>query len=277
MYHIGFIMDGNRRFSKQYNLNYKEGYTKGMLQFFNVIKWQVERQIKTTSFYALSLDNAQKRSRDELESIKSIIMQLLEDPQFEQYCIQHSIKLHLRGRYFKDNHFLKNVFDTDLKQFSNNIQAKMLQNQFSKNQELLEYLQTKISIYEEKLQSAHNLNQSSKTLDQYIYHVNIALFYDGVDEIVTTTQHIARKVKNNELNIEDISKEVFQQESYFPSTNPPEIIVRTGNAPRISGFMLFLSAYSEIYLTPKLWPELEKKDLDEILTWFSKQSRNFGK
>ena len=57
----------------------------------------------------------------------------------------------------------------------------------------------------------------------------------------------------------------------------PQVIVRPGDAPRLSGFMLWDSEYSEIYLTKKLWPELDENDFKDILEFYSKQSRNFGK
>lgn len=267
--HIGFIMDGNRRYSKKNNLSYAHGYKEGMLQFFKVLKWQVKRNIETTSFYALSLDNAQKRGSEELETIKNIITQLLEDPQFEEYCVENKISLNLRGRYFKNNRINKELLEEDEKKL-NGIEKNYVNFQIKKNQhfnqnELLETIEKKIIKFEEKLPKKCN------------HFVNIALFYSGVDEIVTTTQEIAKKVENNELRIQDIDEELFRNTSYFSSTSPPEIIVRTGDAPRISGFMLFLSAYSEIYLTPKLWPELNEEDLNEIISWFKNQSRNFGK
>lgn len=278
--HIGFIMDGNRRYSKKNNLEYKEGYKQGMLQFFNILKWQVISDISTTSFFALSLDNSKKRNSKELETIKNLIVSLLEDPQFEYFCIENGVFVQVRGRYFLNNRINKELLELDrvreeknMNSLNKNIVTKKIDVElsslgFESENELLESVEKKIIEFEEKL-----FNKFEKPK----YYVNIALFYDGVDEIITTTQKIAQKVKEEKLEINDINYELFTQYSYFSNTSAPQIIVRTGDAPRISGFLLFLSAYSELYFTKKLWPELTITDLDEIVTWFSSIQRNFGK
>ncbi|MCH8520217.1 MAG: undecaprenyl diphosphate synthase family protein [Nanoarchaeota archaeon] len=278
--HIGFIMDGNRRYSKRNNLEYKDGYKLGMLQFFNILKWQVTTDIQTTSFFALSLDNSKKRASKELETIKDLIITLLEDPQFEEFCIENGVFVQMRGRYFIDNRINTQLVELDrtkeeknLNSISKNLILKKADKElstlgFESENDLLQSVEKKIIEFEEKL---------FKKFEKPKYYVNIALFYDGVDEIITTTQRIAKKVKEEDLNIEEINSELFVQESYFSNTPPPQVIVRTGDAPRISGFMLFLSAYSELYLTKKLWPELNVEDLNKIINWFTSIQRNFGK
>ena len=278
--HIGFIMDGNRRFSKKNNLEYKDGYKQGMLQFFNVLKWQVTSNISTTSFFALSLDNSKKRNSKELETIKNLILSLLDDPKFERYCVENGVLIQVRGRYFKDNKINRELLELDRSkeeknqtQINKNLISKKVDKElstlgFQSEDDLLESVEKKIIEFETKL---------FQNFEKPKYYVNIALFYDGVDEIITTTQRIAQKVKDLELSVEDVNYELFVNESYFSKTLSPQIIVRTGDAPRISGFLLFLSAYSELYFTKKLWPELTYTDLDDIVTWFSSISRNFGK
>ena len=64
---------------------------------------------------------------------------------------------------------------------------------------------------------------------------------------------------------------------YCDKTSIPDIIVRPGDAPRLSGFYLWDSKYSEIYLTKKLWPELNEEDFKNIINWFINIKRNFGK
>ena len=280
LHHIGFIMDGNRRFSKKNNLDYSKGYEKGMLKFFEIIQWQVKENIKTTSFFALSLDNSKKRNVKELQIIKDVISKLLENPLFEDFCVNNGVHINIRGRYFKDNSINHTLLELDRRnssyentKFADSLIKKKINNElnqlgFQDEDELLNLVEEKIKEFELKLFEKYKNPP---------FIVNIALFYDGIDEIVTTTQKIAQKVKNDELNIEDISAQTFFDLSYFSNTSPPEIIVRTGDAPRISGFMLTLSAYSELYLTKQLWPELEEEDLNQIILWFNSIQRNFGK
>lgn len=274
--HIGFIMDGNRRYSKKNNLELKEGYKKGMLQFFNVLQWQIKNNIYTTSFFALSLDNSKKRNSGELETIKTIMLELLEDPSFEDFCVKQGVLLQIRGRYFLNNRINRSLLEQDRSKLSylqENLLNKKAKKQlsslsFESEDELLESVERKIIEFEEKLFTIHSKES---------YVANIALFYDGIDEIISTTQKIAKQVQEKTLALDDIDIDVFKQASYFSNTPFPDIIVRTGDAPRISGFMLFLSAYSELYLTSKLWPELNEQDLDGIISWFNTIQRNFGK
>jgi undecaprenyl diphosphate synthase len=71
--HIAWIMDGNRRYSKKNNVSLKEGYKVGMDQFINILKFQIDKKIKHTSFFALSSDNYKKRPENELKPIVDLI------------------------------------------------------------------------------------------------------------------------------------------------------------------------------------------------------------
>ena len=265
--HIGFIMDGNRRYAKKSNLELKEGYKAGMLQFYSILQWQVSQCIHTTTFFALSLDNAQKRKKEELIAIKNVITTLLEDPQFEKYCKEHKVEIRIKGRYSKDNQEVNEEtvkFDREEIIKKSDMNKRELFDMKDQEEELIRNIQKRVK----------ELNSSFDT-PQFV--VNIALFYDGQEEIAYATQQIAKEVKKGNINIEDITPQIIKEHIYFNDSNFPQVVVRTGQAPRISGFMLFSSAYSEIFFSQKMWPELTTQDLDEIMNWFNRQSRNFGK
>ncbi len=255
-------MDGNRRFAKKNNLPLTEGYKKGMLQFYNILKWQVKNNIENTSFFALSLDNAHKRSKEELVTIKEVAKSLF-SPEFEEYCINNQVEIRIKGRYFKNNKANEKKIKFDKKSLTH-----------SNKKELLELKNNETEFIEMIEKKAKNVN--SKVSNPKFYS-NIALFYDGQEEISSTCQEIVQAVLDKEIKIEDITPQLFKEKSYFNNSVSPQIIVRTGDAPRISGFMLFDSAYSELYLTRKLWPELDENLLNEILGWFTTLKRNFGK
>ena len=109
------------------------------------------------------------------------------------------------------------------------------------------------------------------------FKVNIALNYDGQEEIVHSVNQILEKINSGELKQKNINTKTIKENLWFNQSKAPEIIVRPGNAPRLSGFMLWDSEYSEIYLTNKLWPELNETDFIAILDWYKKLKRNFGK
>ncbi|MFW6013611.1 MAG: polyprenyl diphosphate synthase [Nanoarchaeota archaeon] len=107
------------------------------------------------------------------------------------------------------------------------------------------------------------------------YTINFAMAYGGQEEIVDATKKIAERVKEGNLNIDDINKEIFSESLYMK--NEPDVIIRTGGEKRSSNFLPFQSAYSEWFYIEKMWPEFEKEDFAEIIDTFSIRKRRFGK
>ena len=95
--------------------------------------------------------------------------------------------------------------------------------------------------------------------------VNLAINYGSQQEILNS----AKKTKN--LNLKNLKKNLYTQ-----NMPDPEILIRTGGHKRLSNFMLWQLAYSELYFLDKLWPDFSKKDLKNILNKFKKSKRNFG-
>ena len=96
--------------------------------------------------------------------------------------------------------------------------------------------------------------------------VNLAINYGSKDEIVN-----AAKIAKKKLSINSINKNI-----YTKNIPDPDILIRTGGHKRLSNFMLWQLAYSEIYFLDKLWPDFNKKDLIGIIKSFKKVKRNFG-
>ncbi len=124
------------------------------------------------------------------------------------------------------------------------------------------------SIFSEKLQNKMLYLEERSQKNTYI--VNIALNYGGRDEIAYAANKLISEGKTH-ITEEDISGAVYTHES-------PELdmVVRTGGDLRISNFLLWQSAYAELYFTDKLWPDLKTSDVDEIIEEFTKRSRRFG-
>ena len=109
-----------------------------------------------------------------------------------------------------------------------------------------------------------------KTLNNKRLQINLALNYGSKSEIVSAINYInKRKLKINEKNI---TKNLFTQ-----NIPDPDILIRTGNRKRLSNFLLWQLAYSEIFFEKKLWPDFNEKDYNKILDLFKKTKRNFGK
>lgn len=105
----------------------------------------------------------------------------------------------------------------------------------------------------------------------------LALSYSSRWEIIKATKIIAEKVKKGELNINDINEDVFKRELSTAGIPDPELLIRTSGEQRISNYLLWQIAYSELYFTPKLWPDFTKEDFYEAVAEYQRRERRFGK
>ena len=103
-----------------------------------------------------------------------------------------------------------------------------------------------------------------------ILQVNLALNYGSKYELVDTFQKLIKKKKN--INIKDIENNL-----YTAKIPDPDILIRTGDTKRLSNFLLWQLAYSEIFFEKKLWPDFNEKDYQKIIKKFKGIKRNFGK
>ncbi len=109
------------------------------------------------------------------------------------------------------------------------------------------------------------------------FYLNFAIAYGGRQEIVDMVKKISKKIKNGKIKIGDINEKIVEENLYTDGIPPVDIIIRTGGEERISNFLLWQSAYAELFFLKKFWPEIEKKDLENILKKFYKRQRRFGK
>jgi undecaprenyl diphosphate synthase len=106
--------------------------------------------------------------------------------------------------------------------------------------------------------------------------LTLALSYGGRQEIIDATKKIAEKVKAGYLQVEDIDSPLFA--SYL-SSHPlpdPDLLIRTSGELRVSNFLLYQIAYTELHYTPVLWPDFSENDLLEAIIDFQKRERRFG-
>jgi tritrans,polycis-undecaprenyl-diphosphate synthase [geranylgeranyl-diphosphate specific] len=120
--------------------------------------------------------------------------------------------------------------------------------------------------------SMKELAEVTKNNKKYI--INFAMAYGGRDEIVDATKKIAEQIKQNNLNVEDINKELFQKNLYLNSC--PDLVIRTGGEKRSSNFLPYQTVYSEWIYLEKMWPEFEKEDFIQCIQEFSNRKRRFG-
>lgn len=123
------------------------------------------------------------------------------------------------------------------------------------------------------LKSFQAAKEATKGYDNYF--LNLCMAYGGQDEIVKAVKKIIRKGYEEE----DVTPKLIKQHLYSRDFPPPDLIIRTGmkNAQRLSGFMLWDSAYSEFVFHKTFWPDYDKKKLLQDVLEFQKRKRRFGR
>ncbi|MEM3832339.1 MAG: polyprenyl diphosphate synthase [Thermoprotei archaeon] len=124
------------------------------------------------------------------------------------------------------------------------------------------------------------LEQLERNTEKYDKHfLNIAIAYGGRIEIVDAVRNIAMDVLTGKLNIEQISEFEIEKRLYTSHLpNPhPDLVIRTSGEERLSGFLLWQTAYSELYFTDVYWPDFRKIDLWRAIRTYQKRERRFGR
>lgn len=103
--------------------------------------------------------------------------------------------------------------------------------------------------------------------------LQIAINYGGRPELVDAV----KKIVTRDVPAEKINEEMIEQNLYTAGVPDPDLIIRTSGEQRLSGFLLWQSAYSELYFCSKYWPDFREQDLDETLNWYAGRGRRFGK
>lgn len=118
------------------------------------------------------------------------------------------------------------------------------------------------------------LHESTKRNNKLI--LNIAINYGGRAEIVDALKSIMRKIDEKKLNIEEINEDTIGDNLYTHNLPDPDLLIRTASEMRISNFMIWQIAYTELWVTPVLWPDFDKNNLMEAIINFQKRVRKYG-
>jgi len=127
------------------------------------------------------------------------------------------------------------------------------------------------------------LEESTASCDGFL--LNICLSYGSRDEIVQACKAVARDFKEDKFlnsgkaaaGIEELDEETFSSYLTTSSIPDPDILIRTSGEHRISNFLLYQMAYTELFFVDKYWPEVTREDLSAIFACFAERSRRYGK
>lgn len=226
--HIGVMVDGNRRWARQFNAPTRQGHQAGADKILEFLGWCQEVGVKVVTLYMLSTDNM-GRSPEELDVLMGIIANTL-----DRLDEDANISVHAMGA-----------------------------------PELLPgYLAERLSGLAARKPETERL------------HVNVAVGYGGRREIVDAVRELLRDALAQgrdiaelaeELDVDDISKYLYTR-----GQPDPDLVIRTSGEQRLSGFLMWQSAYSEFYFCEALWPAFRKIDFLRALRDYAGRQRRFG-
>jgi undecaprenyl diphosphate synthase len=108
-------------------------------------------------------------------------------------------------------------------------------------------------------------------------NLNLALAYSSRYELTNAVKEISQDILDKKINIQNINEEKVSEYLLTKDTPDPDLLIRTGGADRLSNFLLWQSAYTELYFTDKYWPDFNKKDFNKALIDYQSRDRRFGK
>jgi short-chain Z-isoprenyl diphosphate synthase len=233
--HIGFIMDGNRRFARSLGLETAgDGHRQGAEKLWEVLSWCYEANVQVVTVWCFSLENFER----DTEEVKALL-ELFED-KTKEIAEHHEVhSKQVRVRYIGE-----------------------------------------LGLLPESLQEA--IRKAEAATAGYDEHVlNIAMAYGGREEI---TQAFRRYLKDRieagdsvERIADELNGDVIGRYLYTSGLPEPDLILRTSGEVRLSGFLLWQSAYSEYYFSDTHWPAFRKIDFLRALRSYDQRHRRFGR
>ncbi|MBE6844647.1 MAG: isoprenyl transferase [Ruminococcus sp.] len=131
------------------------------------------------------------------------------------------------------------------------------------------------TIFDDDLQKKMN-DLEEDTKDRREMTMLLAINYGGRDDIVHAAKILAQKVRDGEINPEDITEDMFTPNLYTLDVPDVDLMIRPSGEQRTSNFLIWQSAYAELYFTDILWPDFTPENLDKAIEEFNKRSRRFG-
>ncbi len=116
-----------------------------------------------------------------------------------------------------------------------------------------------------------------KTAENTKLTLVIALSYSSRQEIISAAKKLIAQVEKEKMNLEDINEETFSQHLHTHGIPDPDLIIRTSGEKRLSNFLLWQSAYSELYFSPLHWPEFSREEFIRALDFYGSRQRRYGR
>jgi undecaprenyl diphosphate synthase len=221
--HIGYVVDGNRRWAKKHGLPVYEGHLAGYNALKDISIATLAAGVEYMSAYIFSTENW-KRSADEVKGLMGLTLKLLTSdvPQFNV----HNVRLKVIGsREGVDKKIIKAIENAEAATASND----------------------------------------GGTLA-------LCFNYGGQLEVADAV----KKIVQSGIDADEVTPELIAANLYVPEVPAMDLVVRTSGEKRLSNFMLWRAAYSELIFLDQMWPDMTKDDVTAILKEYSRRQRRFG-
>ena len=155
-----------------------------------------------------------------------------------------------------------------------NIIVKKQRESIIKNNIQFKVIGTRAGLSDDQIKLIDDLEK--ETINNTGIHFNVAFNYGSYEEIIQAVKRISSDVKNDLINVDDINPDLFSSYLYTKDNPPVDLLIRTSGQYRISNFLLWQIAYSELYFPDTLWPDFTPEELNKAIIEYSKRDRRFG-
>ncbi len=229
--HIGIIMDGNRRYAREYlGDDVNAGHRAGERKIHELLDWCLDLGIRYVTVYAFSNENFGRDGGEVdflMEMAEESLREIVDDPRI--------INSHVRVRVLGD-----------VEKLPENVRKA------------IDYVNEKTGSYRD-------------------FTFSVCLAYGGRQEIINAVREIARKVADGDIDPDEITEEILSNHLYTSDMPDPDLILRTSGELRISNFLLWQLAYSELYFTDVYWPGFRHIDFLRAIRTYQQRVRRYGK
>jgi undecaprenyl diphosphate synthase len=221
--HVGFILDGNRRWARKHSIPEFDGHLAGYTALKEVLKACYDQGVPYVSVYAFSNENWQRDGKEVSNLMRLVLHAITSDL---KELVKNRVQVRFMGR-------------------TEGLSAKILK-------------------------GIEKAEEATRHFERGV--LAICFNYGGQQEIVDAT----KKCIADGLTAEEIDEAAIAARLYGPDVPPVDMVVRTSGEKRISNFMLWRIAYSELMFIDKYWPDMTKDDVTDIIKEYSRRTRRFG-
>lgn len=193
-----------------------------------------------------------------------------------EWCLEAGVKILTVYAFSTENlKRPKEEVDKLMKLFADNFRRAGEDERVSKYEIRIRVLGQRNLLPDYVVEAIEHAESITKDYDNYFY--NLAVAYGGREEILTAIRQVAGDVRDGNLNVEDINEELISSRLYTSGLPDPDLILRTSGEERISNFLLWQLAYSELYFVDVYWPGFRKIDFLRSIRSYQMRQRRYGK